>query len=884
LWAEKAENMLEETEPKKKNETVIKSEHTKLKVATGYILLLSVVLALVYITYNSFYKIINSVESLGNSKTESTIAKNLASGINELRTASIVFSIAFKSTDYSDYLQKKESVYKLMDSLTEQLSQNNEFEKADTLNRIFKEYIQILNNWLTLKKADNANDFGRISEIIKEQTEPLNQPGDNFPHLTTTTVTRLMEKPAGEDSAGRFSEGGSHIRKTFFQKIFGSRKKYTMTQPSSLKLINRQTTSEIYTRADTGYYNKVNLILSKIRDTVTTTENIKEIRKTQISRLEILILNYQSALATKIDHLLNNIEKEDRTILNKRIFSSKQTAKRASEILVYAELVALIISLVFVYVIFTDLTKSNYYKLMLEKEKLGTEKLARAKEDFLATMSHEIRTPLTNIIGISEQLENTPLKENQEQYVKTIVNSSEHLLAIVNDILDFSKIESDSIQFERIGFCINDIVAEAMEILRLKAGKKGLQLFYQPRTEYEKMLFAGDPFRLKQVLINLISNGIKFTEKGHIRIEAFVTESKPGYLLRCNVEDTGIGIDEDKLETIFTDFSQADSSISRKYGGTGLGLPISKRIVEMQNGSIRVKSKRGQGSVFSFEIPYLKADKNEYSLKHVIVYEYGDQLKNKKVLVIDDDVMMSMIIEPMLLSWNMDYTFCSRSVEAWNMLQHKVYDIILLDIQMTGMDGFVMIRRIRTDSLSKNKTAKIVVCTANVVMDTHNSSDLIFDSLVLYKPFKKAELWNILCKSLDVQVVTQAVSTSPQYAKTRDSYSLKNFAAYANEDTDTLVLFINTFISQTKKELAEMQNCFLQKDFRQVLDITHKLKNTFGQLEANEPLVIITDIETLTMTRDVDVQRIENHIVTLNHACMNLFTRLEKETNDLKKT
>jgi signal transduction histidine kinase/response regulator RpfG family c-di-GMP phosphodiesterase len=875
--------MPEGSEQEKASVAVVKSEYTKLKVAVGYFLLLFVVLSLAYITYSSFYKIIDSTESLGNNKNESSLVIKIASEINEVRTSSKIYSITFKYSDYKIYQQRKELVYKLMDTLSAKLGEGIGSDKADSLNLIFREYIICINNWLTLKKADSADDYNKIAAIIKEQDDSLTHSKAIYPHLKTTTVTKLLEKPVAEDSA----EGTDALKinppKTFLQKVFGNRNKKKETRTPSSNLLNQQIITKKYTEADTNYYNQVDLVLSKIKDTLTNTENNKKIRGTQLARLEFLLLDYQTSLISKINHLLKNIELEDQAILNKSIYSSKQTVKRASKILVNAELAALLIALVFVYVIFNDLTKSAYYKQMLEKEKLETEKLAKAKEDFLTMMSHEIRTPLTNIIGISELLEGTSLKVNQEKQVQSIVNSSEHLLAIVNDILDYTKIKSGSLTFEKIGFCINDIISEALQILSNKAGKKELQLIHQPLGDFAHILFLGDPFRLKQVLLNLVGNGIKFTEKGYIKIETSVTESNQGYLLGCNVIDTGIGIDADKLQTIFSDFSQADNSIARKYGGTGLGLPISKKIVEMQNGSIWVNSVPGQGSVFSFKIPYFRANENDYSVKHGKIYQHGEQLKNKKILVIDDDPMLPLLLEPMFQSWLIDYNFYSKSVEAWNMLQEKVFDIIMVDIQMHEMDGFEVIRRIRTNDLSKNKAAKIVVCTANVVMDTDKSARLISGDFVLYKPFKNADLWNILCESLGIQVDKQYVPSSFNSYNKSGIYSLKNFTVYANDDKETLMLFIKTFISQTKKELAEMQNYFLNQNFDQVREITHKLKNTFGQLEANELLFILTSLESSTMMTPVDIKKIDEQIVTLQQACQYLFILLEKEALDLDK-
>lgn len=510
------------------NKTNIKSEHTKLKVAIGYFFLLSVVFLLVYTTYNNFYKIVHSVELLSNNKNESTAIKRINSGITEIRTSSAIYSITFNPEDFNNYIKTANETYHLIDGL-----EQKSYSKADSLNILFKEYITSINNWLALKKASNSNDYKKIGAIIKENGDSLILSTKNIPHSNTTTVTHFLEKPLNDSSGSRSVLVENNSNRSFFQKIFGSKRKSKEIQEPVLMPITQQITTETHTQTDTSYYNQVDVLLTKVKETITESEKSKKQRKFQLAKLGIKLLNSQSTLITKINYLLKDIEQEEKTFMQNKIILAKQTAKDASKNLIYVVIVALIISLIFVYIIFTDLTKSSYYKRMLETEKLETERLAKAKEDFLASMSHEIRTPLTSIIGFSEQLQANHLSDTQQQQAQLIANSSEHLLSIVNDILDYSKIESGKLKFEKIGFCLDTIITEVIEIMRLSANKKKLQIFYEPVSGFSGILLSGDPFRLKQVLINLIGNSIKFTEKGYIRIDPLITECRDGYMLQA---------------------------------------------------------------------------------------------------------------------------------------------------------------------------------------------------------------------------------------------------------------------------------------------------------------------------------------------------------------
>ncbi|MHB8261800.1 MAG: ATP-binding protein [Bacteroidia bacterium] len=849
----------------------IKSEHTKLKVAIGYLLSLSIVFLLAYVAYKSFQKILISVETLSSNKNESTLVKRIASGITDIQMSSKIYSITLKSSDFDSYIGKTNKVTILVDSLKFNLSNQQAYKQADSLDVVFKEYTTSLHRWFTIKAAGSNNDFKKIAELIKQEEDSLVHSVINIPSARTTTVINILEKPVPVNSTPK-----TEPKKSIFQRIFGSKKKSdTLSIPPSTS-VKQQITTKTSTQVDTNYYQQVDTLITKVKEALISTEKTKKVYKKQLAKVEMNLLNYQSLLIAEIDKLLKNIERRDLLMISSKVTLSKQTAENASETLLYIEISALIISIIFMYIIFVDITKSSYYKIMLEHARIEAEKLAKAKEEFLANMSHEIRTPLTSIIGFSEQLECAKLQDVQKQQLNSIIGSSEHLLAIVNDILDYSKIEAGSLKIEKIGFCIGDVIFEVVEAMRPAAQKKGIQLFYEKGAGSESCI-SGDPFRLKQVLINLVGNSIKFTEIGYVCIETFFIQKNNKYFVRFEVKDTGIGIDKDKLKEIFADFSQADNSITRKHGGTGLGLSISKKIVEMQNGCIWVNSILNKGSVFSFEIPYVKADKNEYILKYCPNYKYSDALKDKKLLVIDDDDMIPLLLTPILQSWHICYTFCNKSTKAWDLLQENVYHFVMLDIQMPDLDGFELLTRIKTQTKSKNKKTNIIVCTANVLIDVNKLHQYTVDCHLLYKPFKKPELWNILCKSTGIQAIVQHTSTFNNNNGNLNRYSLKNFKTYANEDSKILELFIDTFILQSKAELNLMKNNFLQINYKQVGEIAHKLKNTYGQFEDKEANAILQKLEELTLGNNITPKEIEEQINALFEVSSLLFSYLKEE-------
>ncbi|NJM14672.1 MAG: hypothetical protein HC896_04180 [Bacteroidales bacterium] len=258
-----------------------------------------------------------------------------------------------------------------------------------------------------------------------------------------------------------------------------------------------------------------------------------------------------------------------------------------------------------------NITEDRHTKRKLKRSKDEAEEANRAKSEFLARVSHEIRTPLNAILGFAEQLQQTSLNSKQQEYIKIIDKSSEHLLSLINDILVLSKIEARQINFDKNAFKIVNTVKYVFNTLKAKAREKRLQFTYSIDSRLDVVLL-GDTFRLRQILINLLNNAIKFTQAGYVELKCLLKEETGDELtVRFDVIDTGIGISADKIETVFDQFKQADSSITKKYGGTGLGLTICKNLIHMQNGTLSVSSQQGIGSTFSFALPYKKGKDKE---------------------------------------------------------------------------------------------------------------------------------------------------------------------------------------------------------------------------------------------------------------------------------
>lgn len=376
----------------------------------------------------------------------------------------------------------------------------------------------------------------------------------------------------------------------------------------------------------------------------------------------------------------------------------------------------------------------------LEQARFEADKANAQKSSFLAMMSHEIRTPINGIIGTTDLLSETKLTGRQREYVHIIEKSAETLFELINDILDFSKIEAEKLKMEEIPFNITQHIQDVIDMLQVNVGQKGLPLFFTNNLKHD-LYVVGDPVRIKQVLINLVSNAIKFTDKGSITITLDENVQRESGITQIwiSVADTGIGIPKDRQERIFESFSQADSTTTRKYGGTGLGLTICRKLVSLMNGTISVHSQENIGSTFWFSLPMKITQAPEEDTRRYNAPIIRDDFS--KIMLVEDNETNILITSQMLIQAGYDVTLCRDGLEALEAYKNLQPSLILMDCQMPKMDGWEATEAIRQYESNQNLPATtIVALTANAMQgDREKCIDAGMDDY-LAKPFKKHEL------------------------------------------------------------------------------------------------------------------------------------------------
>ena len=486
----------------------------------------------------------------------------------------------------------------------------------------------------------------------------------------------------------------------------------------------------------------------------------------------------------------------------------------------------------------TDITQRIVTELELKKAKDSAEQSLKVKNEFLANMSHEIRTPLNAVIGFTDLLLETQLNPEQRIHLETMRNSGEILLSLINNVLDLSKLESEKLKIEEIPFNLHKSFNNVLKLMKLRADEKriSLDLKIEPNTPVQ---FIGDPTRIEQILLNLIGNAVKFTNKGSVQVTLKqLHETEDTSEIYFEVRDTGIGIVSNKINTVFGAFSQAKSDTSRIYGGTGLGLTIVKKLVGLLNGVIKVESIFGEGSVFKITLPI----KKDLAYVHLVETEPDFSMDNPlelSILLVEDNKTNQLLAKTRLERWKCKVDIANNGIEGVKKAQQKMYDLILMDIQMPVMDGYEATKIIKNDISKKAAQIPIIAMTAYATnVDINRAKNAGMDDYI-FKPFKPKELYTILekygkpSKERNLKYANEANGGAETKA-VKKHIDLKFLYEETQGESSILILLIESFLKDFNEFFEVVNKEFKHKNWKALYEATHKIKPSITMFGISE--------------------------------------------------
>ena len=547
------------------------------------------------------------------------------------------------------------------------------------------------------------------------------------------------------------------------------------------------------------------------------------------------------------------------------ITGQKIIEKQLTEARVFAELATLI---------------AHESKNKAETATLIAEDAVRAKQQFLSNMSHEIRTPMNAIIGFTKVVLKTELSAKQKEYLAAIKTSGDALIVLINDILDLAKVDAGKMSFEAIPFKLAVSLKAMLHLFEIKIQEKNLVLVKEYDHKIPKVLL-GDPVRLHQIILNLVSNAVKFTVKGEITVSVrLMQENDEHASIEFSIKDTGVGIPEDKIETVFENFQQASSGTSRLFGGTGLGLAISKQLIEQQGGSIQVKSKMGEGSTFSFVLNFQKTTA-EAELETALT-EFNMDVKNIKVLVVEDMALNQLLMKTVLDDFGFERDIAANGKIAIEKLRSKTYDVILMDLQMPEMNGFEATEYIRNTLHSK---IPIIALTADVTtVDLAKCKEAGMDDYIT-KPIDERLLYSKIIGIVMKPLLSSVRNGNETDRTIRMKYTdLEYLIQRTKNNSDMIMEMISAYLEQTPPLIIAMKQSLQDQDWDSLHAAVHKMIPSFAIMGMNADFEtmakkVLEYARTQQQSEDIAgmVQQLEN---VCTHACK----ELEAEYNRFKST
>jgi signal transduction histidine kinase/DNA-binding response OmpR family regulator len=796
--------------------------NTKRKVVLAFLLAISAILVALVVSYLGFNRMLTVVDDLAAPNEKLKLLHQLYQRVTEMDHKQRLEAIQNPWKPDQDFLKESHSLLGMVSELKSmpwstdlQAKRIHEIERIlHHRDSLFVKYLQLKSNALRNKKL--SKKFDTLATLLAKNTV-----------LTDTSIRTTQKKKTTVNYNKDSVIYPEEPKRSFFSRLF--KKKATPVIQSQPK---EKVTEEVMVTVDTLFLEQRNNSIAEASKLIRELGTTELIRRRSLAYRELAFLQTSHLLFSQMMDIVHQVEVEEILQVRKNnevatLLFSESVRKMMIILVVFCLLAA-----VLVYLILIDISRSNYYKARLTEEKDRAEELGRVKQRFLDNMSHEMRTPLQSILGFSEQLLRQPAVETKSA-VQAIHSSSEHLLHVVNEVLDYSRLDSGKLIFENQCFYLLEVVEEVALAMKVQAEKQGLQFFFDAE-ESENVFVSGDPFRLRQILYNVLGNAVKFTSHGSVKLFFRTVLEERHVRAEITVADTGIGISEQEMDKIFQRFEQANPSIGTVYGGSGLGLTIVKMLVEALNGELRVASEVGKGSEFIIHLTYRKETEPTPGLPKA--REAKTTAAN--VLVIDDDLSILHLCGMILKEAGIRYTLEHRPELLYDQALPEVYTHVLMDVRMGKVDGFHLAKALRKKGRPR---IPIIAMSAMTQIDRDPAFHETFDALLL-KPFHAEELLVMLDR---FSAMIPKASYNPEAVK-----------KLTLGDDGLLRSALSSFIRETESDIFRLEQSLKNKEAVEVKEILHKMKGRIGQFGYLSLSASLGEFETMlenkNSTREMD--------------------------------
>ena len=768
------------------------------KILAAFLLAFVAVVLAQNISRFSFRELLGTVADLSEPNEKLGLLNNVFHEITTLDQTQRAEAITNPTKPYNSFLNQSANLNLLIDSLTQMPWDTSQLNRLIQMKDVLGERNKLFFSYLKVKAEilDNRKFSIQLDTLAAILTNDQMAIDSSLVTTEKKTITTYLP----DTNRIKKKEHRSLIRQLF------SKKKSEPLDTPKIKVEEHFSVD-----VDTLAVARQNDALIEVEKIMRELEADQRNQRKKLERQELDLIHANSIFINQLLNILHDVEKEElqrmRQTNTHAVSVMNQSISRTNLLL----LSFLLAAAFFVYLIYIDVTRSNYFKAQLEKEKDKAEELSQIKQRFLANMSHEIRTPLQSIIGFAEQLKQNG--KNQEEAAEAIHSSSEHLLHIVNEVLDYSRISSGKFILEKERFQLLTLIKEVEAAMRMQAEKKALTFILDSEQASEYVLM-GDAFRLRQILYNLLGNAVKFTNKGFIKLAVKTTDE--GNEVRCTFEitDTGIGIFQEELEKIFNQFEQANNHIAKHYGGTGLGLTIVKSLIDAQNGTLEVSSKAGYGSTFQVVLKFEKCSAIERDEKLTRETRI-DRFFEGKVMLVDDDPLILRLCSLILSKNEIDHVTFQDPEQCLAMPVDEKITHVFLDIRMPSINGVDLCHL-----LSEKYRGRIqfIALTAHVLKEERENILREGFHSILSKPFHESEL-------LDVVRTPRPKVKLP--SATPDLSALRQMTL---NDEALFQSVLTQFVEETTEDIKTLKTVLPSNESKSVREVVHRLSGRLSQL------------------------------------------------------